>query len=175
MSFWRNWLRKLAQSLNNSPTENDRRGARLAPDTANSDASTAEDLAFLQEAVKLTAESNVNPSVVYPFLATRTAQLNINLIAAIRAFATDSTIIDLLNFANLVQQFPLGQRDVNLEISIAIYSIALDFFKRDTNASSWATIQNNLGTAYSDRIRGERAQNIEDAIACYRDSLLVYT
>ncbi|CCQ59434.1 TPR repeat [Crocosphaera watsonii WH 0402] len=35
--------------------------------------------------------------------------------------------------------------------------------------------QNNLGNAYSDRIRGERAQNIEHAIEAYEQSLQVRT
>nr|WP_287267336.1 tetratricopeptide repeat protein [Moorena sp. SIO3A2] len=29
----------------------------------------------------------------------------------------------------------------------------------------WATTQNNLGNAYSDRITGDKAQNLEDAFA----------
>ena len=35
--------------------------------------------------------------------------------------------------------------------------------------------QNNLGTAYNDRIQGEKAQNIEQAIACYESALIVLT
>jgi tetratricopeptide (TPR) repeat protein len=35
--------------------------------------------------------------------------------------------------------------------------------------------QNNLGIAYSDRIRGERADNLEQAIAAYERALEVYT
>ncbi len=35
--------------------------------------------------------------------------------------------------------------------------------------------QNNLALALSDRIGGDRAQNLEDAIACYRAALEVRT
>jgi hypothetical protein len=35
--------------------------------------------------------------------------------------------------------------------------------------------QNNLGIAYGDRIRGERADNLEQAIAAYHNALQVYT
>ncbi|NEO91021.1 MAG: CHAT domain-containing protein, partial [Moorea sp. SIO3G5] len=35
--------------------------------------------------------------------------------------------------------------------------------------------QNNLGLAYSDRITGQKAQNLEDAIACYQSALEVRT
>ena len=33
----------------------------------------------------------------------------------------------------------------------------------------------NLATAYADRIRGDRAQNLEEAIAAYRQALEVLT
>ncbi|MEA5600376.1 CHAT domain-containing tetratricopeptide repeat protein, partial [Nostoc sp. UHCC 0252] len=39
----------------------------------------------------------------------------------------------------------------------------------------WAGTQNNLATAYKDRIRGERAENIEQAIAAFQLALQVYT
>jgi hypothetical protein len=39
----------------------------------------------------------------------------------------------------------------------------------------WAMTQNNLGHAYSNRIRGERADNLEQAIAAYHNALQVYT
>ncbi|MCB9142462.1 MAG: tetratricopeptide repeat protein [Anaerolineales bacterium] len=39
----------------------------------------------------------------------------------------------------------------------------------------WATSMMNLATAYSDGIRGDRAQNIEEAIAAYRQALEVMT
>ena len=135
----------------------------------------AEYEAFLQEALRLTRESDVNPSVVYPFLASQQAKLNQDLIALIPAFATSNNIATLFNFANLVQQFPLGQRAVNLEIAIAIYTKALDFFDRQNHATTWATIQNSLAAAYSYRIRGERGENLERAIACYEDALTVLT
>ncbi len=35
--------------------------------------------------------------------------------------------------------------------------------------------QNNLANAYSNRIKGERAENLEQAIACYKAALEVYT
>ncbi|MEP0834443.1 tetratricopeptide repeat protein [Microcoleus sp. AS-A8] len=39
----------------------------------------------------------------------------------------------------------------------------------------WGVAQNNLGCAYRDRIRGDRAQNLEQAIACYQRALQVRT
>jgi CHAT domain-containing protein len=39
----------------------------------------------------------------------------------------------------------------------------------------WAMTQNNLGLAYRDRILGEKAENVEKAIAAYSAALEVYT
>ncbi|MFG3817373.1 tetratricopeptide repeat protein, partial [Limnothrix redekei] len=39
----------------------------------------------------------------------------------------------------------------------------------------WAATQNNLGLAYNDRIRGERADNLERAITAYERALEVRT
>ncbi len=162
------FLRNLAQQL----------GAFLEQETAQPSQShtiPAEYETFLQEALRLTSESSVNPSVVYPFLAGQQANINEDLIALIPAFATRRNIIDLFNFAKLLQQFPLGQRAINLEIAIAIYTKSLDFFDRQNYETIWATIQNNLAIAYGDRIKGELGDNIEKAIRYYQDALEVRT
>ena len=39
----------------------------------------------------------------------------------------------------------------------------------------WARTQNDLGSAYSDRIKGAKADNLETAIAYYQEPLKVYT
>ncbi|MEH2000141.1 MAG: tetratricopeptide repeat protein [Nostoc sp.] len=39
----------------------------------------------------------------------------------------------------------------------------------------WATTQNNLANAYMERIKGDKAENIENAIAAYTAALTVYT
>ncbi|MEZ2235651.1 tetratricopeptide repeat protein, partial [Microcoleus sp.] len=88
--------------------------------------------------------------------------------------ATNITI-NILNFCNLIQQFPRGSKSSNMEIAIAGYEVGMQIFKRDTYAEFWATIQNNLAAAYSDRIREDKAENIERAIACFELALEVYT
>ena len=84
-------------------------------------------------------------------------------------------IINIFNFSNLIQQFPLGSKSSNMEIAIAGYEVALKIFNRYNYAEEWALTQNNLAAAYSDRIKGERGENIEKAIACYLAALQVYT
>ncbi|MGL5133631.1 MAG: CHAT domain-containing protein, partial [Planktothrix sp.] len=52
---------------------------------------------------------------------------------------------------------------------------ALSVFTRKAFSQDWAMTQNNLGIAYWSRIQGEKAENIEKAIACYTEALSVYT
>ena len=52
---------------------------------------------------------------------------------------------------------------------------ALTVCTREAFPADWATTQNNLAIAYRDRIRGERADNLERAIAHYDAALTVYT
>ena len=78
-------------------------------------------------------------------------------------------------FGVRISEFPLGDRALNLELSIAAYKAALQVYTRDAFPQEWAKTQNNLGNAYSDRIQGDHAENLEMAIAAYEDALQVRT
>jgi hypothetical protein len=58
-------------------------------------------------------------------------------------------------------------------MAIASYTAALTVYTRDAFPEYWAMTQNNLANAYSNRIRGEKAENIEMAIASYTAALTV--
>jgi hypothetical protein len=79
------------------------------------------------------------------------------------------------NFGTSIKEFPLGDRALNLELSLTASQILLKVFTRNAFPKDWALTQNNLGNAYCDRIRGERADNIEQVIASYELALQVYT
>jgi tetratricopeptide (TPR) repeat protein len=79
------------------------------------------------------------------------------------------------NFGVGIQDFPLGDRQINLELSIQAAQLALKVFSRRLFPENWAATQNNLGMFYSDRIRGERADNLEMAIQAYDLALEVRT
>ena len=74
-------------------------------------------------------------------------------------------------FGNLINQFPLGIRRLNLELGIAAYNASLEVFTREAMPVDWAGVQMNLANAYRNRIQGDRAQNIENAIAACKASL----
>ena len=51
----------------------------------------------------------------------------------------------------------------------------LGIWTREADTQDWARLHNNIGIAYWGRIRGERADNQEEAIAHYEAALTVFT
>ncbi len=76
-------------------------------------------------------------------------------------------------FGHLIWQFPQGNRAQNVEIAIAAYQLALQVHTREFFPREWATIQNNLGISYRNRIKGSRSDNLELAIDAYEKALEV--
>ncbi|WP_414582013.1 CHAT domain-containing protein [Scytonema sp. PCC 10023] len=155
------------------------------PLTADGEALQAH-LQFLIEILQTTAESEGDAQVVYPLLANNTQYLNLNLAELLRRWATSklaevetdeaqSIAVNIINFSNRIQQFPLGDKASNMEIAIAGYEVVLTVFTREAFPQDWAMTQNNLGNAYSNRIFGEKAQNIELAITSFTAALEVTT
>ncbi|MFM6078521.1 MAG: DUF3110 domain-containing protein, partial [Dolichospermum sp.] len=140
-------------------------------------------LNFLMETVQKISE-NPNPQVIYPFWEQKLDKLNDNLVRILDSWArerlTQVTLEEaeyiaevIFYFSNLIQQFPLGNISANKEIAIAGYEIALTIFTFDTFPQDWAMTQNNLGEVYRNRIRGDKADNLETASTCYREALKV--
>ncbi|MEH2382064.1 MAG: CHAT domain-containing protein, partial [Nostoc sp.] len=57
----------------------------------------------------------------------------------------------------------------------AASTAALTVYTREALPQQWAMTQHNLANAYRDRIKGDRAENIENAIAASTAALTVYT
>jgi hypothetical protein len=71
----------------------------------------------------------------------------------------------LQDYVSLIgQSDSLEDRADNLECAIAAIEAALTVYTREAFPQRWASTQNNLGLAYSDRLKGERADNLERAI-----------
>ncbi|KAB8332514.1 tetratricopeptide repeat protein [Scytonema tolypothrichoides VB-61278] len=51
----------------------------------------------------------------------------------------------------------------------------MSVYTKNAFPQQWATTQNHLAAAYSKRILGDKAQNLELAIASYSAALSVYT
>ncbi|NES78968.1 MULTISPECIES: tetratricopeptide repeat protein [unclassified Okeania] len=163
----------------------DREGAEFLLKIANYLAS--EDyLDFLMEVLQATAKSKGDSQVVHPLLQQNLDKLDGYFADILRNWATakfsevesdvaESIAVDIGDFSNLIQQFPLGNKAANMEMSIVGYEVISTVFTRNSHPESWATIQNNLGNAYRERITGDKAQNIESAIAAFQNALQVRT
>ncbi|NET86775.1 MAG: CHAT domain-containing protein [Kamptonema sp. SIO1D9] len=79
----------------------------------------------------------------------------------------------MVNFSGILSQSSHGDRARNVEIAIAAYRVATTVFTREVYPEYWKSIQNDLGSAYLYRIYGEKAENLESAIKCYKNALEV--
>ncbi len=80
------------------------------------------------------------------------------------------------SLGNLYSDHPLGDRRANLERAIAAFQQALIYRTLEAAPLAYATIQNNLGTAYCDLAAVEdREENLKRAIATYQQALIYCT
>ena len=143
-----NWLRQFAENL----------GRKLGMLTVDEPNSGAVDQ-FLVETLRLIAVSEGDSQQVYPVWAQRQTMLNEELLAVmpqvvLRLFsqgAEEKAFITgvLVTFGNLIQQFSLEPRWLNLELSIAACELALQVYTREAFPEDWAMTHNNLANAYT--------------------------
>ncbi|MCP2729652.1 hypothetical protein [Limnofasciculus baicalensis] len=149
-------------------------------------ATQAEYFNLLIELLQATSDSKGNPEVVYPLLEANQDKLNLSFAEVLSNWARvnlpqqEATVAAgnagvIVDFSNLIWQFPLGRRRDNLEIAIVGYEIALSVFTQAAFPEHWAGTQHNLGNAYSERIKGEKTDNLEMEIACYGEALKIRT
>ncbi|OZH55112.1 hypothetical protein AFK68_06675, partial [Hydrocoleum sp. CS-953] len=166
-----NMAQQLAQWLNQSPKS----------------VSVESYITLLQQLLQAELEiynGKANKSIVYHILNNNRHLLDENLAHILPKYAsdlitnnppetTDTTVALIVNLSFHILDFPRGDRKAQIEIAIAGYLFTLSHLQENTK--NWARIQNNLGTAYKNRIKGNTADNIEPAIACYQAALRVRT
>jgi CHAT domain-containing protein/tetratricopeptide (TPR) repeat protein len=149
---------------------------------------------FLMQVLEATRYRYKSPQKLYKLLQANLELLDDDFIIIIRCWATvklaevepqqaQEIAANISNFSNLMQRFALGEQ-TNMEIAIlstgvaiaiAGYEIATTIFTRETFPENWATIQSSLGIAYSNRIKEDKAKNIEIAISFFQAALAFYT
>ena len=70
---------------------------------------------------------------------------------------------------------PTPSASAAIALTIALREASLTVFTREVLPREWAREQGNLASAYAQRIRGERADNLEMATAAYEAALTVIT
>ncbi len=148
---------------------------------------TREDyLNFLLEVLQATIDSEAKDELVVQLLQANIDKLDDKFAQFLRNWATANLIIEMPdnaedigiligNFSDIIREFLIGNRAINLEIALTGYEIAIQVISREESGEEWARFQNNLGIAYFKRIRGDISTNLELAIVCYQKALQVYT
>ena len=138
---------------------------------------------FILELLQAEKDSNSDIKVIYPMLGQRQHLLNArfakilqqvaNSLIAEHPDAIEGIVATIENLSIHIKNFPRGDRNNNIEIAIAGYQIVLSNWEPESE--EWANTQNNLAVAYYYRIMGEKAENIEMAIAYSTAALSVRT
>ena len=137
---------------------------------------------FLIEVLKVTAESKGARDVVYSLLERNLDKLDDLFMEILEDWGTenlgkveseqaDYNARVIFAFSNLLLEFPLGNRLNHWEIVITGYKLALQVYTPEDFPESWAGTQNNLGIAYSHRIKEDKALNLESALNCLPGSI----
>jgi tetratricopeptide (TPR) repeat protein len=127
--------------------------------------------------------SSSNIKVIYSILRKRQHLLNANFAEILQEVAENliaqhPEAIELIlrdsgNLSIHISNFPGGKRTNNIEIAITGYQIVLN--NREPGSEKCAQTQNNLAAAYTHRIKGSRADNLERAIGFFQAALTVLT
>jgi len=174
-----NFLRNLASQLGQFIDMND------DGDSNNSQDENPQEYAnFILELLQAEQASKGDIKVIYPMLAQRQHLLNARFAETLQQVAqrlldgenaeTISSIVAFTeNLSIHISDFPRGNRANNIEIAITGYQIILN--NREPGSEKYAQTQYNLANAYSYRINGSRADNLERAIKFYKAALTVRT
>ncbi|MEG4943989.1 hypothetical protein [Microcoleus sp. F4-D5] len=151
-NFLRNLARQLGQfmDVNGEGDSNDSEGENLQ-EYAN----------FFLELLQAEQDSNSDIAVIYPMLEGRQHLLNASFAETLQQVTqkliagenppTISSIIDLIeNLSSHISESPNGNKANNIEIAIAGYQIVLN--NRELGSEKWTQTQNNLATAYKNRV-----------------------
>ncbi|MBD1826534.1 hypothetical protein NDI47_09980 [Microcoleus vaginatus GB1-A2] len=157
-----NFLRNLASQLWQFIEMND------DGDSNNSEGENYQEYAnFILELLQAEQDSDIK--VIYTMLAERQHLLNARFAEILQQVAqkliagenseTISSIIGLIeNLSIHISDFPSGNKANNIEIAITGYQIVLN--NREPGSEKWTQTQNNLATAYNNRVNGSLAENL---------------
>ena len=131
---------------------------------------------------------NPNPKLIYPFWEKNLDKFALHEIldVVLQAWMIETLqkvtfyqayciALDLANFSQLIQHFPLGCGSENLDTAIIGYKISLRILTFNAYPKDWAYQQYNLGNAYFKREVGDKEENLEEAITCFCAALKVYS
>lgn len=140
---------------------------------------------FLMQLLGTIHDSNGNLQKVDSLLRANLSFVDQNLACELRSFAQDSLselepelaqhmALDLFKLSQFLVDFPMGNREQNLEIAITGYEIFASVFNQQNFPEIWAEIQNSLGNIYRCR-KSIKAESLPQAIRHYKAALEIRT
>ncbi len=147
------------------------------------DANTNEQISFLLKVLQSVAD-NENHENTYPILQENLSLLNDRMIEIIEDWSSSALIglepddqisiaIFFGAFGGLIQNFPFGDKAVNMEISIACHNTSLQVLTFAEHPLAWSKLKSSLAMTYANRIIGDKSENIEKAIYNYYSALSI--
>jgi hypothetical protein len=142
-------------------------------------------LGFLLRLLQATLKSNGNPEFVWELLAENPGKITFHFVQVLRSWGTlvlsvlppqEAAILAsiLVELGGFVYSNKDGDETMNLEIAIATAETVLPVFSTSESRWQWATLHNNLALAYSDRLHGERLENIPIAYGHYDEAKRIF-
>jgi hypothetical protein len=80
----------------------------------------------------------------------------------------------LAEFGGFIYGHKNGDEKMNLEIAIASLETVLPVFSTRESRFEWATFHNNLALVYSDRLHGNRLDNVAIAYRHYDEAKIIF-
>ncbi|MDJ0556042.1 MAG: hypothetical protein QNJ68_16700 [Microcoleaceae cyanobacterium MO_207.B10] len=122
--------------------------------------------------------SNCNPNSIHSLIKENPSLMTSEFIYLLKSWGiiTLSTVSEeeapiigslLINLGGFFMSCPHGDEALNIEIAIAALETALPVFSGSELRSQWAIVHNNLALAYSDRLFGNRLDNMRLAYQHY--------
>jgi hypothetical protein len=138
-------------------------------------------LALLDASVKGRGEIEA----VYPLLEENVELLEPHFIYELRSWGRETfpqlpqekkvTIANALaDLSRVIWALPEGDPDIDLEIAIACNELALELLNSSESPELWATINNNLALAYSERSVGDTVNNDLKSYANYHQAQQIF-
>jgi tetratricopeptide (TPR) repeat protein len=135
-------------------------------------------LRFLTAVLQSIADVNNSLQITYSIMEKKIALIDDDISDVLKTCANDlmntvnkssqkAIAMNITQFGDLLQQFPLGSKAANIELSINCYMISLEVFVIEEESNTYAIILFSLANAYIARIKGNIADNIEQAIEYY--------
>lgn len=132
---------------------------------------------FLYQVLQATAESNGNPQAVYEILEKNLDKLDkqfvqmLQILKAVLQEITSEQAISLaatiLSFSSLIQQFPQGDKAINVETATTGYEVVATVFTKEAFPEQWGFVQDRLCELFQFQILQAVFQNQDNPQAVY--------